>query len=386
MNPEYSKLADPRLLPDIKKAVKRLTEAKLKGQKVGIYGDYDLDGISATALLSQAFEAFGINSVGFIPDRFAEGYGMSQSGVDDLKKSGVELIVTVDCGSRSHQEIKYASSIGIDCIVTDHHEIDALPPALAVVNPKRTDSKYPFRERAGAGVAFGLVQALRLSGLTGVGVGQEKWLLDLVALATVSDVVPLVGENRTLVHFGLKVLSKTKRPGLKALLSVAGSTEIDEETVSYQLGPRLNAAGRLEHAKLSLELLMTKSTSEAQKIAQELNNLNSQRRSQQEEIYKACHKLAKASLNPVLVLADKKWSHGINGIVASKLVENFSKPALVMQHLEDGLTKGSARSFAAFDWAKDLKSVRTGDLELPVSWSRRETRPSRTRGLSKTSC
>ncbi len=359
LNPRYETQHNFELLPDIKKAVKRIKQAHAKKQKIVIYGDYDIDGITATAILLEAFKAFGIKADFYIPNRFTEGYGLSKTGVDAIKKMGADLIVTVDCGSRSLEEIDYANSLGIDVVVTDHHELgEALPNAVAVVNPKRDDSKYPWRDLAGVGVAFKLVTALQQE-LKGFEQGQEKWLLDLVALGTVCDVVDLLDENRMLVWWGLKVTSKTRRPGLKALAEVSG-VELDNVTAEdfgYRFGPRLNAGGRLEHAKRSLELLMAKTDKEALKIAGELNKLNQQRRDDQQKIFEAACKLAEDFADdPVLVLAHKDWSHGINGIVASNLVEKFHKPAFVMQILGDK-TKGSARSYGDFNLADAVNSA-----------------------------
>jgi single-stranded-DNA-specific exonuclease len=364
LHPKYEKQHSSKQLPDITKAVARIKKAHKLKQKVVIYGDYDIDGLTATTVLLEAFEKFGIIADFYMPDRFAEGYGLSKVGIDVISKMGGQLIVTVDCGSRSLEEIDYANSLGIDVVVTDHHELgDVLPNAVAVVNPKRVDSKYPWRDLAGVGVAFKLVLALQ-NELDGLDAGQEKWLLDLVALGTVCDVVDLVDENRIFVWWGLKVLAKTRRPGIKALATVSG-VELDNvsaEDLGYRFGPRLNASGRLEHAKRSLELLIAKTDEEAMVIAQELNVLNQQRRDDQQKIFEeACALVAEFKNDDVLVLANENWSHGINGIVASKLVEKYNKPVFVMQILGEK-TKGSARTFGDFHLADALKSV--GDLLL----------------------
>jgi len=359
LSPKYEKQHPTEQLPDIKKAIKRIKQAHSKKQKVVIYGDYDIDGLTATTVLLEAFAAFGIEADYYMPNRFTEGYGLSKTGIDGCKKMKADLIVTVDCGSRSIEEIDYANSLGIDVVVTDHHELgEELPNAIAVVNPKRTDSKYPWRDLAGVGVAFKLVTALQ-NELKGLDDGQEKWLLDLVALGTVCDVVDLLDENRIIVWWGLKVMSKTRRPGIKALANVSGVElkDVNAEDLGFRFGPRLNAAGRLEHAKRSLELLRAETDEEAFKIADELNVLNQQRRDDQQKIFEeACLMAEDFADDPVLVLVNKDWSHGINGIVASKLVEKFNKPTFVMQILGDK-TKGSARSFGDFHLADALKTV-----------------------------
>jgi len=362
IDPDYKDLHDPLLLPDIQAALKRLDLAIKNDETVGIFGDYDIDGLTAVALLHEAFTAFGLKSVAFIPDRFVDGYGMSKRGIDELHSQGVNLIVTVDCGSRSEKEVAYAKSLGIDTIVSDHHNIDEpLKNAVATINPKRNDSQYPFAQRAGAGVAFGLVQAMqtRFKGLT---FDKAKWLLDLVALATISDVVDLRGENRILTIYGLKVFNQTKRPGLQALIKQAfGNNQrvIDETDIGFGLAPRLNAAGRLIGAETALKTLLCKEEAEAEKLAIKLNQLNASRRQEQRVIFKeASAKAAKFAEDRVLVLHAKNWSHGINGIVAAKLVETYSKPTFVMQDLDDGTTKGSARSISGFSLGQALKEVK----------------------------
>lgn len=359
LSPQYEKQHSTELLPDVKAAVKRIKQAHTKKQKVVIYGDYDIDGLTATTIMLEAFAAFGIEADFYMPNRFTEGYGLSKAGIDAIKKMKADLIVTVDCGSRSIEEIDYANSLGIDVVVTDHHELgEKLPNAVAIVNPKREDSKYGWRDLAGVGVAFKLITALQKE-LKGFDEGQEKWLLDLVALGTVCDVVDLLDENRILVWWGLKVMAKTRRPGIKALAMVSGTdlANVTAEDLGFRFGPRLNASGRLEHAEKSLELLRAKDTKEALVIAEELNVMNQQRRDDQEKIFQeACLAAEEFADDPVLVLANKDWSHGINGIVASKLVEKFHKPTFVMQVLDDK-TKGSARSFGDFHLADALKTV-----------------------------
>ncbi len=357
LHPDYEKLADPFLLPDVKKAVSRLKKAKTKKEQVVIYGDYDIDGLSATALLIDAFNQFGLNVSAFIPSRFDDGYGLSSDAIDILAEDGAQLIVTVDCGSLSIDEVAHAKKIGVDIIVTDHHNIgDKLPDAVAVINPKRDDHKYPFRDFSGVGVAFGLVRAMQKE-IKGLEIGHEKWLLDLVALGTVCDIVSLTGENRVLAFWGLKVMSQARRPGLKALMAVAAikPNEVNARSLGFGLGPRLNASGRLETAQLSLDLLIADDHSKALRLAQELDNMNVARRKDQNKIFfEAITQAGSFSDHDVLVLSNANWSHGIVGIVAAKILEKFHKPTFVLQEIGDE-TKGSARSFGDFSVGEAIR-------------------------------
>ena len=350
LHPDYATLADPYLMPDMKKAVTRLKKAQKNNEKVVIYGDYDIDGLSATTVLLDAFTSFGIDVSAFIPSRFDDGYGLSSGALTRLADLGAQLIVTVDCGSLSIDEVAYAKELGLEVIVTDHHNIgDTLPDAVAVINPKRKDHTYPFTDYSGVGVAFTLVRALQ-SVLPGIEKGHEKWLLDLVALGTVCDIVSLTGENRTVAYWGLKVMSQTRRPGLKALMAVAGVNvrELSAKSLGFGLGPRLNASGRLETAQLSLDLLTATDNEAALAFAQELDAMNMQRKKDQNRIFDGAKKQAEKFLkDDVLVLHDPEWSHGIIGIVAAKIVELHHKPTFVLQE-EGGETKGSARSFGDF--------------------------------------
>ncbi len=351
LSPNYDIRHDPFLLPDMDKAVERLVIAREKQEKIMIYGDYDIDGLTATTVLIDAFSSFGFKHVeAFIPNRFVEGYGLTIDAVETIAKAGAQLIVTVDCGSLSHKEIARANELGVDVIVTDHHMVsDTPPPAIATVNPKRADHPYPFIDLAGVGVAFKLVQALQTR-LDGLPAGNEKWLLDLVALGTVCDVVTLVDENRTNVYFGLKVLAKTRRPGLKALMAVARVEPItlNSRSLGFALGPRMNAAGRLETARHSLDMLLATDNETALDKAQQLDALNIARRSDQDAIFKAAIIQAEQYADdPVLVVSASDWNHGIVGIVAAKLLERYKKPTYVLQEMGDS-AKGSARSYGDF--------------------------------------
>lgn len=360
LNPSYDAKHDPFLLPDMQKAVNRLVVARQKQEKITIYGDYDIDGLTATTLLLDAFASFGFTKVdAFIPNRFVEGYGLTVDAIERIAATGAQLIITVDCGSLSTKEIERANELGVDVIVTDHHNVlDVQPPALAVINPKRPDHSYPFIDLAGVGVAFKLVQALQTV-LDGLPEGHEKWLLDLVALGTVCDVVTLVDENRANVFWGLKVLSQTKRPGLKALMAVAAvePSKVNARSLGFALGPRMNAAGRLETAQHALDMLRATDPLEALEKAQQLNDLNAARRAEQDIIFKeAIVQAEKYKDDPVLVVSSPGWNHGIIGIVAAKLLEKYKKPTYVLEEMGDD-SKGSARSYGDFSAADAIRAA-----------------------------
>lgn len=341
---------DPFLLPDMLPAVERLKLAREKEELVYIYGDYDIDGLSATTLLLDAFASFNIKAKAYIPNRFTDGYGLSKTAIGEIAQKGAQLIVTVDCGSLSHNEIAIANQLGVDVIVTDHHSVaETMPPAVATINPKRSDHSYNFIDLAGVGVAFKLVQAMQQK-MSGLPNGQEKWLLDLVALGTVCDVVQLVDENRANVFWGLQVMTKTRRTGLRSMASVAGLNiaSLDSRSLGFVIGPHLNAAGRLETANYSLELLTTTNPERGLEIAYKLKELNTLRRAEQDRIFKeAAIQAQNYPSDPVLVLNNENWSHGIIGIVAAKILEEFKKPTFILEELGDQ-AKGSARSFGDF--------------------------------------
>ncbi|MEO5949254.1 MAG: DHHA1 domain-containing protein [Candidatus Saccharimonas sp.] len=380
LRPDYDAGYDPFLLPDMELAAARLVNAQIAQEHITVYGDYDIDGLTATAVLREAFDAFGFDHVEtFIPNRFVEGYGMTLDAVERIAATGTTLIVTVDCGSLSEAPIIRAKELGVDVIVTDHHNVALIqPPAIAVINPKRllqdypklyADYKlknptehptlYPFLDLPGVGVAFKLVQALQTK-LEGLPIGQEKWLLDFVALGTVCDVVTLVDENRMHVYWGLKVLAQTRRPGLKALMAVAGVEQatVNSRSLGFMLGPRMNAAGRLETAQYAHDLLLTKHAETALARAQLLDEMNAQRRLEQDQIHKMAIEQAEQYRDqPVLVVSHPDWNHGIVGIVAAKLLERYKKPAFVLQELGDE-TKGSARSYGDFSAADAILASR----------------------------
>lgn len=378
LSPKYENWHDPFLLPDMQAAVDRLVIAREGQEKIVIYGDYDIDGLTATTVLLDGFASFGFRFVEtFIPNRFVEGYGMTVDAVERIAATGATLIVTVDCGSLSNEPIVRAKELGVDVIVTDHHNVAPnQPPAVAVINPKRllqdypsryenlvlipSSSKkklYPFLDLPGVGVAFKLVQALQTR-LDGLEYGQEKWLLDLVALGTVCDVVTLVDENRTHVYWGLKVLSKTRRPGLRALMAVANVdlNKLDTRSLGFALGPRMNAAGRLETAKYAQDLLLTGDKNTALELASQLDEMNARRREDQDGIYRAAlEQASQFADDPVLVLSHPDWSHGIIGIVAAKILEKYRKPTYVLQEMGEE-SKGSARSYGDFSAADAIRA------------------------------
>ena len=361
LNPNYDEqLHDPFLMKGMKAAVDRILEAVEKKQTIVIYGDYDIDGITASTVMVETIRNLGHEARSYIPDRFEEGYGINLEALQKLKTEGVELVISVDCGITSVKEVAWAMENGLDVIVTDHHSVPAVvPEAVAVINPKQEDCQYPFKDLAGVGVAFKLAQALQIaSGKPAV--GHEKWLLDVVALGTVCDVVTLVGENRVLASFGIKVLNKTRRVGIRALAEVSGVEmgNITSYTLGFMFGPRMNAAGRLEHAERSVELMLTNDPVRAREIAGELDSLNKQRQADQASIVKEAKEMAEQYADdPVLVLASPDWSHGIVGIAASKVAESVGKPTLIMQIMGDK-AKGSARSFGGFNL---IDALRTAD-------------------------
>lgn len=360
LNPDYeTSKHDPFLLPDMRVAVDRLIRARDNHEKVTIYGDYDIDGMVATVILAESLGKFGLDVTTYTPNRFTEGYGLNIEAIKTIGESDTDLIVTVDCGSLSHEEIAFARECGIDTIVTDHHAVaETLPPAIATINPKRADHEYPFRDLAGCGVAFKLVQALQTE-MKGLPAGQEKWLLDLVALGTVCDVVALLDENRTYVKWGIEVMKKTRRPGLRALIEVAGikKTTLNARALGFALGPRLNAAGRLETAELALELLQTNDNERALELAYRLDQINKDRRVEQDRIFaEAVEKVSERAADPVIVVSDPSWNEGVIGIVASKLMERFGRPAFVLAEVAEH-SKGSGRSFGDFSMAEVIHAT-----------------------------
>jgi single-stranded-DNA-specific exonuclease len=363
LRPSLKDLHDPFLLKDMDKAVERTLEAVDRGEKIAVYGDYDVDGTTSTALLYLFFREIGVEARCYIPDRVAEGYGLNAEAVRKLAAEGVKLIITVDCGSSDHDEIALAGGLGIDVIVSDHHELPDVPPgALAVLNPKHKDCPFPFKGLAGVGVAFNFLMALRSrlrdTGRLSSKEPNLKQYLDLVCIGTVADMVPLVGENRVLVRYGIAELEKTKRPGLAALKEVAGLRpgRLDADCIAYQIAPRINAAGRVGQATSALKLLVSQDPAEAMHLATLLNRENVSRQKLEGEIFiEALEMIGERAAGKGIVLHCEGWHPGVIGIVASRLVERFSKP-VVMIALDGEVGKGSARGVRSFNILEGLKS------------------------------
>lgn len=339
-NPDYGKdVLSPFLFSKMEKATDRLRQAKENDEKIAIFGDYDADGVTATALLFETLVKLGFpEPVTYIPDRQLEGYGMNPEAIKYLHKENVKLIITVDCGIKNIEEVALAKELGIDVVITDHHHVPKdLPDAIAVINPHQDECGYPFLEFAGVGVAFKLAQALYLK-IEPEKIEQLKWSLDLVAVGTIADCVPLLDENRTLVKYGLVVLSKTKRPGLLEMFKV-GRILIDEDNlpntqkIAFQISPRINAAGRMDHASIAYNLIVEKDFVLARNMALEVESKNQSRQKMTAEIVREIRAIAENSFkDKKLIFAyNEHWPAGILGLVAGKISEEFNKPAVVMQ-------------------------------------------------------
>ncbi|MBP1736149.1 MAG: Single-stranded-D-specific exonuclease RecJ [Oscillospiraceae bacterium] len=354
-------LHDPMLLRDMERAVARVNAALESGETIAVYGDYDVDGITSTCLLTHFLQSRGATVISYIPDRMEEGYGLNREAVRLLAERGTTLIVTVDCGITALEEVDYAASIGVDVVITDHHECkETLPSAAAVVNPHRPDCGYPFSDLAGVGVALKLVLALG-------GAGHRSELLrryaNLAAVGTIADVMRLVGENRTIVNLGLRLLQSPDSPGLRALFRAAGveGKPVSAVTVGYILSPRINASGRMGRASVAAELLLTRDERRAEDLARELCELNRERQAIEGQIFQECAQRLEREPGPgaAIVLADHQWHQGVVGIVASRLAERFGCPAFIIC-LSDGKGKGSCRSFGGLNVFAALEQC--GDL------------------------
>lgn len=349
----YEDLPEIETWPGAKEALARILKAQKKQEKVLVFGDYDVDGVSASTVMYLALKKLGIKQVEVrLPDRFKDGYGMKMDFVAQAKEKQIDLVVTVDCGSGAEPVIKALKAEGIDTVVTDHHEIPSLPvSAVAVINPKRKDMPE-MAPLSGVGVAFMLARALDKFSNHGKASGQEKWLLDLASLGTICDAMPLLGANRIIVKYGLIVLQKTRRIGLKALAEKAKIRleNVNEEDVAFRLGPRINAAGRIENANLAFKLINTHSRAEAESLAEAIERLNQQRRKEQERGVKEAEKDEHAAV----IIRSGDWHEGVIGIIAGKLTEKYHKPSLVFTRTKEGILKGSGRSFGDFNLAKML--------------------------------
>jgi len=363
LKPSLSHLLDPWLLTDLGRAVDRLLAATSRRERIVVHGDYDVDGVTSTVILRRALELMGADVTHFIPERLRDGYGLQPATIDRLHGDGAKVIVSVDCGIRAPDAARRARELGIDLIITDHHEPDReLPQALAVVNPKRVDCPYPDKHLAGVGVALKLVQGLCQK------TGHDNWLsafVKIAAIGTLADVVPLVGENRVIAKLGLEQLTKgPHKVGLRALLDVSGlaGKTIDSYHIGFMVAPRINAAGRMATADIATRLLLASDESlaaEATALAQQLDAENTRRRAEEADIVTAARKAVETDpdvgAHTVLVVGGEGWHRGVIGIVASKLVDAFYRPAIVLS-IEDGVAHGSCRSIPGFDVLAALES------------------------------
>lgn len=348
LNPTRNDFHDPFLMPDMKLAVEEIIKAIETKKKVIIYGDYDVDGITSITVLKKFLEERGLLVDYYIPNRLDEGYGLNKPAIEQISNKGYQLIITVDCGISGIEEINYANELGMRVIVTDHHEtLEELPNAIAVVDAKRKDSKYPFSMLAGVGVVFKLIQALSIY----LKLNEKEYLkyLDIVCIGTISDIVPLVNENRVIAKLGLKLVAQTKNLGLRALIKASGYKNIDSNMVSFGLAPRINACGRMGYEQEALKLFLTDSVTTAMSITERLNKYNCDRQSTEKVIFEeAIQKLENELDENSIILASENWHHGVIGIVASKLTDMYYKPTILLC-LEGEEAKGSGRSIAGFD-------------------------------------
>ena len=374
LNPDYERdLHDPFLLLDMERAVNRILIAISAGEKIAIFADYDADGVPAAVILTEFFKQIHYtNFTVYIPDRHEEAYGLNIPALKKLAAEGVKLVITVDCGISDIAPIAAANEMGLDVIVTDHHlPPPVLPEAYAIVNPKREGDPYPFKELAGAGVAFKLVQAMVKQGSPPVALvkkGWEKWLLDLVAVATVADMVPLVGENRALVHFGLKVLQHARRLGLRTLCQALGleSEFLTEDDIGFSIGPRLNSASRMSHGDEAYALLIATDPLEAEILARNLEGKNRDRRVRVDEILD--HHLAVDCHEGVCVLGSPDWSLGVLGLVAGRLAERHNRPFFIWGRNGTGEIKGSCRGVAGLNMVELMRTADEAGEKLFINY------------------
>lgn len=358
LNPTRNDFHDPYLMPDMEVAVNRIVKAIEKHEKVIIYGDYDVDGITSITVLKKFLKTCGLDAGYYIPNRLNEGYGLNKNAIDKIHEEGYTLIITVDCGISGIEEIEYANSLGLETIVTDHHEpMDILPPAIAVIDLKRKDNdKYPFNSLAGCGVVFKLTQALGMK----LGLDEKEYLkyLDIVCVGTISDIVPLIDENRVIAKLGLKLVEVTKNPGLRALLNASGYKQVNSNTISFGIAPRINACGRMGCEEEALKLFLTDNIEEAEKITDELNQFNRERQEIEKNIfYEAIRMIEKEDKNNnAIVLGSQNWHHGVIGIVSSKITEIYYKPSILIC-FEGDKGKGSGRSIPGFDLHEALVNL-----------------------------
>ena len=360
--PMLSELIDPFLMNDMDIAVDRLNDAMGRKERIMVYGDYDVDGCTAVALVYKVLQQFYSNIEYYIPDRYDEGYGVSRKSIDEAKEKGVKLIIVLDCGIKAIDEIAYAKELGIDFIICDHHVPDEeMPPAVAILNPKRKDSTYPFHHLSGCGVGFKFMQAFAKN--NGIPFSRLMPVLDFCAVSIASDIVPVVGENRTLAFHGLKQLNQNPSVGLKAIIKICGlmGREITMSDIVFKIGPRINASGRMQNGKEAVDLLVERDFKTALLEASQINGYNEQRKDidkqMTEEANLIVSKLENQQHLSSIVLSGENWKKGVIGIVASRLTEIYFRPTVVLT-VVDGMATGSARSVAGFDSYDAIKSCR----------------------------
>jgi single-stranded-DNA-specific exonuclease len=350
LNPTRNDFYDPYLMPDMEKAVERIIKAINNQEKVMIYGDYDVDGITSITILKKFLEERGLKTGHYIPNRLEEGYGLNENAIRSIAEQKYTLMITVDCGISGIEEVDLANQLGIETIITDHHEqLENLPNAYAIINAKRKDSQYPFRGLAGCGAVFKLIQAISIR----LKLEEKEFLkyLDIVCVGTISDIVPLVDENRVIAKLGLKLVAQTRNIGLRELILQSGYKKVDSNTISFGVAPRINACGRMGYQEEALDLFLTNNIEEARKITARLNSYNVERQTKEKDIFEqAIKELEKEDIKNLntIVLSGDNWHHGVIGIVASKLTEKFYKPTILIC-FEDDIGKGSGRSLPGFD-------------------------------------
>ena len=355
ITPTRDDFHDPFLFKGMDIAVDRILQAINNKEKILIYGDYDVDGITSTTVLKKYLQERGGIVNTYIPNRLNEGYGLNKEAIKKIKEMGTDLIITVDCGISGIEEVKYAKELGIEVIVTDHHEVgEVLPDALAVIDAKRKDNTYPFNLLAGVGVVFKVIQAISIK----LNLKEEEYLkyLDLVCVGTISDIVPLEGENRTIAKLGLMLIRVTKNLGLRELIKSSGYKEIDSNTISFGVAPRINACGRMGHEEEALKLFLAETKEEAVEVTKKLNEYNTLRQNTEKAIYEdAVSKIEKENIENKnsIVVGGYNWHHGVIGIVSSKVTEKYYKPSILLC-FEDGIAKGSGRSIQGFDLYEGL--------------------------------
>lgn len=364
LNPDWGEdVHDPHLFKEMKKAVERLLSAIENGEKITIHGDYDADGVGGTVILYETLSALSARVDFYLPHRETEGYGLNSNTINYLKEKETKLIITCDCGISNAESIRMAKEKGIDVIITDHHAIPLeLPKAFAILHPQVEGETYPFKFLAGGGVAFKLAQALLRTDLAKEKIpnpsGFEKWFLDMVAVSSVADMVPLVGENRALTSYGLVVMNKTRRIGLEKLIKSARSKgKITTETISFQIAPRINAAGRIDHANTAIALLLEKNGKRALELAENLERTNKDRQKMTEVVMgEALKKIGEVKDDPILIAKEDDWPLGVAGLVAGRISDQTFKPVIIMTYSQDRLT-GSGRSIPAFNMIQALQKL-----------------------------